>query len=106
MESLKFGTKLTTSTAKKGMLVMLKGHGTRVLGLEKTIALIDDIMIGDCYPCVIKVVWSADGLDRNSIFAMRATELRYFGIAKEKNKHCPSPIFEWRPKVAPRELMG
>lgn len=94
---LKFGTKLTRTTMQKGMLVVTSGSNPRALMLEKTIGVIDSLQVGEGYPCLVKFIWS-ESVDRNTIIPMKPSELRYFGIAKQKNKFCPSSVFDWKPK--------
>ena len=94
---LKFGTKLTCTTMQKGMLVVISGPDPRALGLEKTIGVIDSLQVGENHPCVVKSIWS-ESVDRDILIFMKPSELRYFGIAKQKNKFCPSSVFDWKPK--------
>ena len=96
---LGFGTKLTTGTMEKGMLVMINGYSARHLGLDKTIGVIEGVHPGEPYPCMVKPIWSSLGLDGSSMIATKPLELMYLAIVKEKNKRCPSSIFESKPKT-------
>ena len=85
---------------------MVDSHHVRKLGIYKTIGVIATVHAGDSYPCVVKPIWREDGIDLLSTFSVKPAELIYFGIAKEKNKFCPSSVFAFRPKTASVELLG